>query len=59
MIKRTLAYFAKRTHDVRMQLLIATLYGLISLYGIGGTVAIMLKARKLSKMRKVKPNGAV
>lgn len=52
MIKRLFAYFAKRSHDVRVQLLCATIYGLLSIFGFGGTVAIIIKARKLTKVRK-------
>lgn len=46
MIKKLIAYFAKRSHDVRVQAGLATIYGLISLFGIGGTFAIILKLRK-------------
>jgi hypothetical protein len=53
LIKRLLMYFGRKTHDVRIQLLCATLYGLVSMYGIGGGIAIILKARKLAKPRKV------
>jgi hypothetical protein len=54
MIKRVLMYFGRKTHDVRVQLLCATLYGLVSLFGVGGAIAVILKARKLAKPRKVK-----
>lgn len=52
MIKRILAYFAKRTHDVRLQLLLACLYGLVHLYGVTGGFAIILKARKLQQRKR-------
>lgn len=60
MILRLLRYFAKKSHDVRTQLLLASLYGLVSLYGVGGSVTIILKARKMTtKLRNrvtVKPS---
>ena len=39
-------YFAKKTKNVQAQVLLATFYGLLSLYGVGGTVPIILKMRK-------------
>lgn len=47
MIKYILRYFAKRTHDIRYQLLIGTLYGCVELFGVRGTILIMMKARKM------------
>jgi hypothetical protein len=64
MLKGLIRYFAKKTHNVRIQLLCATLFGLLELYGFGGTIAIIMKARKLAdkpcnrvtvKYHKVKP----
>lgn len=52
MIKAIIMYLGKRTKTVQVQLLCATLYGLVSLYGVGGAVAIVFKARKLTKTRK-------
>lgn len=52
LIKSTLAYFAKRTHDLQTQLLLASMYGLVSLFGVSGTVAILMKARKLNQPTK-------
>lgn len=51
MIKNLLAYFAKKSHDVRTQLLLASIYGLVSLYGVTGAFAIILKARKLTNAK--------
>jgi hypothetical protein len=48
MLKSVIRYFGKKTHNVRIQLLCATLYGLLELYGLGGTFAIIMKARKLT-----------
>lgn len=48
MLKSFLRYCAKKSHDVKIQLLLATLYGLVDLFGITGAVAIIMKARKLS-----------
>lgn len=52
MITKLLRYLARRSHDVRIQLLLATLYGLVSIFGLGGAVAILLKARKLSTTKR-------
>lgn len=49
MIKSILYFFAKRTHEVRTQLLLATLYGLVAIYGVGGGLSIILKAKKIAK----------
>jgi hypothetical protein len=51
-MKTILRYFAKKSHDVRIQLLLATIYGLLDLFGFGGTVAILIKARKLAAAKK-------
>jgi len=51
MITNILRYFAKRTHNVQMQLLLATLFGCIELYGIYGTFAIISKNAKATKKR--------
>lgn len=59
MIKRLFAYFAKRSHDVRIQLLCATIYGLLSVFGVFGTIAIILKARKVSKKQAIPVHGIV
>jgi hypothetical protein len=47
-----LAKIAHKSHDVKIQLLLSTLYGSVTLYGIGGTVALVMKARKLSSVNK-------
>lgn len=46
MIKKVLAFFARRSHNVKVQCLLATIYGLVSIFGIGGTINIMLKMKK-------------
>lgn len=48
MLKAFIRYLAKKSHNVRLQLLYATLFGLLELYGFGGTVSIIMKARKLA-----------
>jgi hypothetical protein len=50
-MKTILRYFANKTHDVRLQLLCASLFGLLELYGYSGAFAIILKARKLNKAK--------
>jgi hypothetical protein len=44
-ITAILAFFAKRSHNVKTQVLIASVYGLVSIFGVGGTIQIMLKMR--------------
>lgn len=51
-MKTLLRYLSHKTHNVQIQLLCATLFGLLSLYGYGGTAAIILKARKLTTKKK-------
>jgi hypothetical protein len=46
MILKLLKFTARRVHNVKVQLLMATFYGLLDIYGFGGTVAIILKIRK-------------
>jgi hypothetical protein len=46
-MRTILAYFAKKSHNVRVQLLFATFHGLLSIFGFGGTIAIIMKVRKL------------
>jgi hypothetical protein len=46
-MRAIIRFFAVRTHNVKAQLLLSTFYGLLSIYGFGGTVAIMLKVRKM------------
>ena len=61
MITAILKFFAKRTHNVQAQVLLATFYGLVSLFGVRGTIPIIMKMRKKaiqtqSKIRhQVKP----
>ncbi len=45
-MKTILAYFAKRSHNVRVQVFLALFHGLLSIFGVGGTVAIVMKLRK-------------
>lgn len=49
MIKKLLTYFAKRSHDVRIQVALASVYGLISIFGVGKTLLIMNQLRKQAK----------
>lgn len=53
MIKRLIMYFGKRSHNIQVQLLCATFYGLVSIYGVFGSVAFFLKARKMAKRRAI------
>ena len=46
MIERFLRYVAYKSHNVNVQLLLASLYGLVKLYGWQGAFAIVMKARK-------------
>lgn len=51
-ICNTLAFFAKKSHNVNVQCLLATVYGLVSIFGIGGTIAIMLKMKSLVEKKE-------
>lgn len=58
MIKRVILFFAKRTHNLQYQLLCATLYGLVSIYGVRGSVLILMKVSKMKTKKlpkKVQP----
>jgi hypothetical protein len=57
MIANLLRYFAKKSHNVRVQLLLATMYGLVSIYGVTGAFTILMKARRLVKQprKRVQP----
>lgn len=57
-MRALLMYFGKKSHNIQVQLLCATLYGLLSIFGTGGTIAIILKARKLAAA-KHKPRKQV
>lgn len=39
-------FFANRLHNVKHQLIFSAVFGLIYLYGVGGTLAILMKVRK-------------
>ena len=60
MIRSILKYFAKRSHDVRVQCFCALFYGLISIFGISKTVLILVKLRKIQPQpkRRNPVNGA-
>jgi len=57
MIKKLLAWSARRSHNVQVQAGLALLHGLIDIFGIGPTIAIIMKLRKLKQPRK--PNANV
>ena len=50
-MKTLLRYFAHKTHNIQTQLICASLYGLLDLYGYYGAFAILLKARKTQQQR--------
>jgi hypothetical protein len=52
MIKRFLMWSGKRSHNVQMQAGCALLYGLISIFGHGGAIAIIMKLRKFKQPRR-------
>lgn len=45
-MRTILAFVARHIHNVQVQVALATLHGLISIFGIGGTIAILMKVRK-------------
>jgi hypothetical protein len=59
---KILKFIARRIHNVKIQVLLATIYGLIDIFGYGATFAIMLKMKKLvqkeqfAHARKTKSN---
>jgi hypothetical protein len=54
MIRKFLMWSGKRSHNVQVQAGCALLYGLLSMYGFGGTCAIILKLRKLKQPRRTR-----
>jgi hypothetical protein len=47
---------ARKSHNVQVQAGCALLYGLLSIFGFGGTVAIIMQLRKLKQPRKTNAN---
>jgi hypothetical protein len=52
MIKKFLLWSGKRSHDVQVQAGCALLYGLLSMFGFSGTIAIIMKLRNMKQKRK-------
>jgi hypothetical protein len=52
MIYKLLKYAAKHSHNVKLQVLLACFYGLLSIFGVSGTILILMKARKLTSKPK-------
>lgn len=57
MILAIIKYFAKRSRNVQAQVLLATFYGLVSLFGIRGTIPIILKMRRKAIDTTVRARG--
>jgi hypothetical protein len=55
MITSFIRYIAKKSDNVQVQVLCATLYGLVSIFGIGPTVLIIMKMRKKAIQAQRKP----
>jgi hypothetical protein len=53
MIIKLLAWSAKRSKDIRVQAALATIYGLISIFGVGPSILIVIKLRKQAKRQVV------
>jgi hypothetical protein len=53
-MKAILSYFARKSHNVRIQVFLALFYGLLSIFGVGGTLSIIMKIRKQAKQQKTK-----
>lgn len=53
-MRKILAYFARRSHNVQVQVLLAGLHGLLSVFGVKGTIAIILKMRKMNHKKVVR-----
>lgn len=52
MIKSFLKWAGRHTRNVQAQAACALLYGLLELFGVTGTIAIVMKLRKLKQPRK-------
>jgi hypothetical protein len=52
MITFVLKWAAKRTHNIQAQAAFALLFGLVSIFGIKGTILIVMQLRKLKQRRK-------
>jgi len=46
LILKTIAYFARKSHTVQIQVVLGAMYGLIAIYGVGPAIAIIMKLRK-------------
>ena len=57
MIRSLLAKLAKRSTSIQIQVALATIYGLISIFGYGRTAIIVYKVAKAAQKPKVKKNG--
>jgi hypothetical protein len=49
MIKRLIAWTARRSHNVQVQAGMALLYGLVSIFGVKGSISIVMKLRKIKQ----------
>jgi hypothetical protein len=52
MMKKFLMWSGKRSHNIQVQAGCALLYGLLSMFGFSGTVAIVMKLRAMKQPRK-------
>lgn len=52
MIPKLLRFLARRSHNVKVQVFLALFHGLISCFGIPGTILILVKLRKLAPKTK-------
>jgi hypothetical protein len=53
-ITSALAFFARRSSNVKVQATLATLYGLVAIFGVGPSFAIILKLKKQTEQENAK-----
>lgn len=60
LVERIVIFFAKKSHDVKIQVVLAALYGIIHIYGIGAVIPILIKLRKSQHAQtRVRPTRKV
>lgn len=64
MFKGIIAFVARRIHNVHIQLLLASIYGLLAIFGVHGTISILMKVRKQHARKTMVPgvrnrNGSI
>lgn len=61
MIKQILRFIGRSSHNVKVQIYLSLIYGLITLWGVRGTLGIITALKRQAEQaqaRKQKRNGA-